>query len=159
MAVYCSQPRPGTGKGRTVETGRTEISELTIVVSSTLRNSGDWVMHEFSIATSLLSIIDEEAVKFQGAQVKTVTLKVGTLSGIVPEALDFAFQVLSEGTVAEGARLMIERVPLRIECNACGTTSTPTDPFLICPHCGSGEVEIREGRELEIESMEIEDGG
>ncbi len=116
-------------------------------------------MHEFSIATSLLSIINEETVQFQGARVKTVTLKIGTLSGVVPEALEFAFQVLSEGTVAEGATLVIERVALCIECNACGTTSTPTDPFIICPHCGSGEVEIRQGRELEIESMEIEDGG
>lgn len=115
-------------------------------------------MHEFSIATSLLSIIDEEAVKFQEARVKTVTLKIGTLSGVVPEALDFAFQVLSEGTVAEGALLVIERTPLCIECNTCGTTSTLIDPFLICPCCGSVEVEIRQGRELEIESMEIEDG-
>lgn len=116
-------------------------------------------MHEFSIATSLLSIITEETVQYQGAQVKAVALRIGTLSGVVPEALEFAFQVLSEGTVAEGAKLVIERVALRIECNACGTTSTPTDPFIICPCCGSGEVEIMAGRELEIESMEIEDGG
>lgn len=116
-------------------------------------------MHEFSIATSLLSIIAEEAVQFQGARVKTVTLKIGTLSGVVPEALEFAFQVLSEDTVAEGARLVIERVALRIECNDCGTASMPTDPYIICPCCGSGEVEIKAGRELEIESMEVEDGG
>ena len=116
-------------------------------------------MHEFSIATSLLSIITEEAVQFQGAKVKTVTLKIGTLSGVVPEALEFAFQVLGEGTVAEGARLVIERVELRIECNACGAASMPTDPFIVCPHCGSGDVEIRSGRELDIVSMEIEDGG
>jgi hydrogenase nickel incorporation protein HypA/HybF len=115
-------------------------------------------MHEFSIATSLLSIIAEETVQFQGATVKTVTLKIGTLSGVVPEALEFAFQVLSEGTVAEGAQLVIERVALRIACNACGRASMPTDPFIICPHCGSGDVDITAGRELEIESMEIEDG-
>jgi hydrogenase nickel incorporation protein HypA/HybF len=116
-------------------------------------------MHEFSIATSLLEIISQEALAYQGAKVKAVTLKIGTLSGVVPEALEFAFQVLSEDTVAEGARLVIERVALRIACNACGTTSMPTDPFIVCPLCGSGEVEIRAGRELEIESMEIEDGG
>jgi len=116
-------------------------------------------MHEFSIATSLLEIISQEACAYQGARVKAVTLKIGTLSGVVPEALEFAFQVLSEGTIAEGARLVIERIALRIVCNACGTASMPADFFIICPHCGSGDVEIKEGRELDIESMEIEDGG
>lgn len=116
-------------------------------------------MHEFSIATSLLEIVSQEALACQGAKVKAVRLKIGTLSGVVPEALEFAFQVLSEGTVAEGARLVIERVALCIACNACGTASTPADPFILCPLCGSGDVEIRAGRELDIESMEIEDGG
>jgi hydrogenase nickel incorporation protein HypA/HybF len=116
-------------------------------------------MNEFSIATSLLPIIVEEAVQFQGAKVKAVSLKIGTLSRVVPEALEFAFQVLSEGTVAEGAHLVIERTALRIECNACGRVSMLTDPFIICPLCGSADVEIRAGRELDIESMEIEDGG
>jgi hydrogenase nickel incorporation protein HypA/HybF len=115
-------------------------------------------MHEFSIATGLLEIISQEAMPYQGSKVKSVSLKIGTLSGVVPEALEFAFQVLSEGTIAEGARLVIERVALRIECNACGTVSMPADPFIICPLCGSGDVEIRAGRELQIESMEIEDG-
>jgi hydrogenase nickel incorporation protein HypA/HybF len=115
-------------------------------------------MHEFSIATSLLEIISQEARAYQGARVKAVTLRIGTLSGVVPEALEFAFQVLSEDTVAKGARLVIERVSLRIACNTCGMVSTPADPFIICPHCKSGDVEIRAGRELEIESMEIEDG-
>jgi hydrogenase nickel incorporation protein HypA/HybF len=116
-------------------------------------------MHEFSIATSLLEIISQEAIAYQGARVEEVTLKIGTLSGVVPEALEFAFQVLSEGTVADGARLVIERVALRIACRACGTESMPADPFIICPQCGSADVEIRAGRELEIESMEIEEGG
>jgi len=116
-------------------------------------------MHEFSIATSLLSIITDEAARFQGAPVTTVNLRIGTLTAVVPEALEFAFQALSRGTVAEGANLVIERVALRVACNACGMESIPTDPFIICSHCGSGDVDIRSGRELEIESMEIEDGG
>jgi hydrogenase nickel incorporation protein HypA/HybF len=116
-------------------------------------------MHEFSIATSLLEIISQEASAYGGARVKAVNLRIGTLSGVVPEALEFAFQVLSEGTVAEGARLVIERTALRIACNACGTVSMPDDPFIICPLCGSADVEIKEGRELDMESMEIEDGG
>jgi len=115
-------------------------------------------MHEFSIAESLLEIISQEARAYRGAKVKAVTLRIGTLSGVVPEALEFAFQVLSEDTLAEGARLVIERTALRIVCNTCGTESMPDDPFIICPVCGSADVEIKEGRELDIESMEIDDG-
>jgi hydrogenase nickel incorporation protein HypA/HybF len=116
------------------------------------------VMHEFSIAASLLEIISQEAAAYPGAKVKTVTLKIGSLSGVLPEALEFAFQALSQGTVAEGVQLVIERTALCIVCNSCGTASMPADPFIICPLCGSADVEIRAGRELDIESMEIEDG-
>ncbi|MFW6114960.1 MAG: hydrogenase maturation nickel metallochaperone HypA [Thermodesulfobacteriota bacterium] len=115
-------------------------------------------MHEFSIAASLLEIISQEASTYGDSKVTGVTLKIGTLSGVVFESLEFAFQAVSQGTVAEGANLVIERVALRIACRACGTTSMPADPFIICPHCGSGDVEIIAGRELQIESMEIDDG-
>jgi hydrogenase nickel incorporation protein HypA/HybF len=114
-------------------------------------------MHEFSIATSLLQIITEEARPFKGARVRTVRLRIGTLSGILPDALRFAFEIITEGTVAEGAALVIEEVPMIVSCRACGKVSAPDDPFILCPGCGSGDADIKGGRELEIESMEIED--
>ena len=113
-------------------------------------------MHEFSIATSLLEIITHEALPYPEARVTKIALKIGALSGVLPHALRFAFEVLSEDTVAAGAMLVIEEVPLTLSCRSCGKTSTPEDPFLLCPSCQSTEVTLTGGRELEIQHMEID---
>ena len=115
-------------------------------------------MHEFGIAQSLLEIVEQQALPYQGAKVIKVQLRIGKLSGILPDALRFAFEALSTGGVAEGAFLVIEEVPLRIRCDQCGKVSVVDDSFMICPYCGLTDVELIEGRELEIRSMEIEDG-
>ena len=115
-------------------------------------------MHEFGIAQSLLEIVEQQALPYRGAKVIKVQLRIGKLSGVLPDALRFAFEALSTGGVAEGAFLVIEEVPLRIRCDQCGKVSIVDDPFMICPYCGLTDVEMIEGRELEIRSMEIEDG-
>jgi len=113
-------------------------------------------VHETAIAQSLLEIVKEQALLYGAKKVTRIRIKVGALSGVVPEALQFAFEVLSRGGVAEGARLEIEEVPSRIRCEDCGVFEGT--PFLVCPNCGK-LAELLSGRELEIESMEIEDGG
>ena len=115
-------------------------------------------MHELSIAQSLLEIIEHEVLPYKGARVTTVTLRIGKLSGIMPDALRFGFEALSRGGIAEGASLIIEELPLRIRCHQCGTESITDNPFLLCPQCNGTEVEMIAGRELEIKEMEIEDG-
>lgn len=114
-------------------------------------------MHELSIAQSLLEILEQEAKARGAAKVTRVKLRIGALSGVVREALEFAFEVASGGTVAEGASLEIEEVPVRIRCPRCGVLEQE-GPFLVCPRCGEVGV-LLSGRELEIDSMEIEDGG
>jgi len=115
-------------------------------------------MHEFGIAQSLLEIVEQEALPYRGSRVTRVKLLIGKLSGVIPDALRFAFEVISMGGIAEGASLVIEEVPLRIQCNQCRRVSIMDDPFLICPHCEGTDVEMIAGRELEIKDMEIEDG-
>lgn len=115
-------------------------------------------MHELSIAQSLLEIIEHEALPYKGARVTTVTLRIGKLSGVMPDALRFGFEALSRGGVAEGASLLIEEVPVMIHCHRCGGKSSTDDPFLLCPRCNGSEVELTAGRELEIKEMEIDDG-
>jgi len=115
-------------------------------------------MHEFAIAQSLLEIIEQEALPYGGAKVTRVKLLIGKLSGVIPDALRFAFKAISMGGIAEGASLEIEEVPMRTKCNRCGKISILEDPFMICPLCEGTDVELIEGRELEIRSMEIEDG-
>lgn len=115
-------------------------------------------MHELAIAQSLLDIVQQEAVPYEGGKVTRIRLRIGKLSAVVPDALRFAFEVVSRGGVAEGASLEIEEVPLRLLCHQCGEMVTVDDPLLSCPHCEGTDVEMISGRELEIRSMEIEDG-
>jgi len=115
-------------------------------------------MHEFSIAQSLLDIVEQEARPYAEAKVISVRVRIGRLSGVIPDALRFAFEVASSGGRAQGARLLIEEVPVSIACNQCKKVSVMDDPFLICPHCNGSDVELIAGRELEIKEMEIEDG-
>ncbi len=115
-------------------------------------------MHEFGIAQSLLEIVEQEALPYGGAKVTRVKLLIGKLSGVIPDALRFAFEAISMGGIAEGASLVIEEVPLRITCKQCRKASIMDDPFLMCPHCEGTDVEMIAGRELEIKDMEIEDG-
>ncbi len=115
-------------------------------------------MHEFGIARSLLEIIEQEALPYGGAKVVRVRVRIGKLSCVIPDALRFAFEAISMGGRAQGASLLIEEVPLRIQCNQCRRVSIMDDPFLMCPHCEGTDVEMTAGRELEIKDMEIEDG-
>ncbi len=113
-------------------------------------------MHEVAIAQGLLEIVKEQAALYRAQKVTKVKVKVGALTGVLPEALRFAFEALSRGEVTEGAVLEVEVMPVKVRCESCGVMEGV--PFLLCPNCG-GLVEMLSGRELQIESMEIEDGG
>lgn len=115
-------------------------------------------MHELAVAERLLEIVEQEARPYAGARVVRISLKIGQLSAVVPDALRFAFAAISRGGVAENAALEIEEVPLSIRCHACAEVFHVEDPFMVCPQCGGCDVELVSGRELEITSMEIEDG-
>lgn len=115
-------------------------------------------MHEFAIAQSLIGIIEQEVLPYTEAKVTRVRVLIGKLSGVIPDALKFAFEAISVGGIAEGASLEIEEVPLRIRCHQCGEVFPVADPFLTCSSCEGTDVEMVTGRELEIRSIEIEDG-
>ena len=115
-------------------------------------------MHELSIAQGLLEIIEQEARPYPGARVTRVLVRIGKLSAVVPDALRFAFEAITQGGIAEGAVLEIEEVPLTIRCHQCDEVFTIDDPFMLCPQCEGTDVEMLSGRELEIRSMEIDNG-
>lgn len=81
-------------------------------------------------------------------------LRVGAMSGVVPEALEFAFVALKTGTLAAEARLVIERVPALATCRKCGREFTLEEAVFPCPHCESWESDLRQGRELELARIE-----
>lgn len=115
-------------------------------------------MHELAVAQRLLEIVEQEARPYAGARVRRISLRIGRLSAVVPDALRFAFDAITRGGIAEGACLEIEEVPLSIRCRQCEEVFEVEDPFMVCPQCEGVDVELVSGRELEIRSMEIEDG-
>ena len=98
----------------------------------------------------------QHAEEAQATRVHVVRLRVGRLSGVVPDALQFAFEALSRGTLAEGGQLTIEEVPARFWCGICQHEFTGDDLIGECPDCHTPSADVRGGRELEIASLEIE---
>ncbi|MFP4392353.1 MAG: hydrogenase maturation nickel metallochaperone HypA [Desulfohalobiaceae bacterium] len=116
-------------------------------------------MHEMSIAQSLLDIIEQEMAKNQVHILEEVKVQVGELSSVVPSALEFAFQSLIQESQYPQARLILERIPVRLCCSKCGTSYEPElqQGLLLhraCPHCGQSQGQsILQGRELHIEHI------
>src|SRR3974377_246855 len=99
-------------------------------------------MHELSIMQSALNMALEQARLAGADRVHTMRLRVGALSGVVPDALEFAFAALTPGTAAEGAALAIENVPARFWCRSCSQEFEAEDLLAECPGCqqASGEI-------------------
>jgi hydrogenase nickel incorporation protein HypA/HybF len=113
-------------------------------------------MHELSMTQSLVAIAEEHARRAGGTIIRGITLEVGELSGTVPEALEFAFDVCSKGTLAEGATLTIRRVPGHGHCAACLTEAECPELTAVCPVCGALAFEFDAGLELRVIEMEID---
>lgn len=113
-------------------------------------------MHELSIAQALVERADTLCREQKAGRVTALSLCVGTLSGVDPEALKAAFPLAAEDGRSSGAELKIEVIEAEVKCRTCGGQSVPEAPFIYCAACGSRDVEIRRGRELYIQSMEVE---
>jgi hydrogenase nickel incorporation protein HypA/HybF len=111
-------------------------------------------VHELSIADAVVAIACEHA---RGRRVRSVEVKVGVLRQVVPDALEFAFQLVAEGTSAEGAALEIEQVAARVRCARCNVESVVADFPLACAGCGSVDVHVVAGDELLVDSLELEE--
>ena len=109
-------------------------------------------MHELALTQSVVDLVAERT---PGRQVVSVRVQVGLLSGVVPDAMAFAFDLVTAGTPLEGATLVLDEVRGRIRCRACGTESTTTDLLLLCG-CGSADVEVVAGQELRVLSVELQ---
>jgi hydrogenase nickel incorporation protein HypA/HybF len=111
-------------------------------------------MHELSIAESVVRIAADHA---RGRRVTKVELKVGHLRQVVPSALEFAFELVAQGTPVEGAELEIEPVAAGGLCRSCGADTPLPDFPLRCAACGGLDIEVTRGEELLVDSLELED--
>jgi hydrogenase nickel incorporation protein HypA/HybF len=110
-------------------------------------------VHELSIAEAVVRIAEAHAV---GHRVAKVELRVGHLRQVVPSALEFAFELVAEGTTVEGAELELEEVAAAGICRACGAETPLPDFPLHCAACGGLDVEVTRGEELLVDSLELE---
>ena len=113
-------------------------------------------MHELGIAESALRVALERARKEGASRVVRMVVRVGSLSGVDPEALQFALNAIVPGTVAEGAAVQIDPVSAVAYCHDCDREFVPdTEHFFECPACGRYCSTLRQGRELDLVSLEL----
>lgn len=113
-------------------------------------------MHEVGITQSIVEIAEKHAREQGAARINTITVEIGALSGVVPEAVEFCFEAVSRATMLADARLVIERLPGRGRCRECGA-ETAIDRFtFVCPTCDAMALETVQGEELRIKEMEVD---
>jgi hydrogenase nickel incorporation protein HypA/HybF len=116
-------------------------------------------MHELSIISSVVDTVTESLAAYPGARVVEVRLRVGALASVVEDSLQFCYGIASEGTALEGSRLVVNVLPVVMHCEKCSDdVELAGVQSFRCPHCGEPCFDLRQGRELEIDSIEIEDG-
>jgi hydrogenase nickel incorporation protein HypA/HybF len=113
-------------------------------------------MHELSIVESLLTVALEHAERAEAEKILKINLVVGDLSGVVRESVEFYFTFLSKDTIASQAVINFNRITTRLRCRKCGEMFTPDNHSYLCPACGDRQVDVIAGRELYIESLEVE---
>jgi hydrogenase nickel incorporation protein HypA/HybF len=112
-------------------------------------------MHEAGLMQNALDIAFKHAREAGASRIHRMKLRVGALSGVVPEALRMAFAAATPGTAAEGAELEVERVEVRCRCYQCGREFQPDEVVYLCSNCGEINSADEGGRELELASLEI----
>jgi hydrogenase nickel incorporation protein HypA/HybF len=108
-------------------------------------------VHELAIAEEVVALV---AARTGGARVSRVVLEIGRLCAVLPDAMRFCFDLVTEGTVAEGARLEIVEIPGRGRCRACGSEVALDRPFGRC-RCGGSDLEWLTGEELRIKEVTV----
>ena len=113
-------------------------------------------MHELAITEEILRIALEHAERADARRITGIRIVVGDLSTVVDDSVQFYFDFLSPGTIAEGAQLHFHRLAARFRCRQCGCEFEPHDMDWRCPHCQSLGGEVIAGREFYLDSMEVE---
>lgn len=113
-------------------------------------------MHELGITQDIVGIVLETAKQNKAIKVTAVNLKIGALTQIVVDSLEFNFEIITKDTMVEGAALTIDWVPTTAKCRECGHIFEVPDLDLSCPKCGDFFSEIIGGKELSVESIELE---
>ncbi len=113
-------------------------------------------MHELGITQNLLNLALQYAEPAGAKKITALHLVIGELSSVVDDSVQFYWDFISQGTIAQGAVLHFERIPAAFECQDCGAVFPRSDGFA-CPSCGSGRVRVKQGEEFYLRSIEVEE--
>lgn len=129
-----------------------------VMIQSTTNNMmlANAEMHELSITESILEIAIRHGKQVNASRISDLFLVIGGLSSVVDESVQFYWDFISEGTIAEGAQLHFRRIPTELVCQECDSCYSP-DTNLTCPLCNSNKIRIKSGQEFYLESIGIVD--
>ncbi len=113
-------------------------------------------MHEIGIMEQTLEIAIQNAQAQNANKIEKITMEIGKISGVVPEALKFAFDVVSKNTIAENATFIINNIPIICYCDSCQQNFYPQEWFFECPNCLEFSNNIIQGKEIKLLSVEID---
>jgi len=113
-------------------------------------------LHELAVCQGLMTQVEAVALRERAQRVTSVTLQIGPLSGVEAQLLREAFPIASAGSVAQDAGLLIETMPIVVECPACGARSEVKPNRLVCAHCGEWRTRLVSGDEMLLKSLELE---
>ena len=113
-------------------------------------------MHELGIMTGVLQAVEESAKQAGSEKVLKISLSVGVMTEAIEDALRFAFEALSEGTMCESAELEITMIPPVSICAECGNEYEHDRFHMLCPECGCSFTQLIQGKELQIDSIEVD---
>lgn len=113
-------------------------------------------MHELAVTESILRICRDEGEKRKLKCIKKINIKVGELTGLVPNAVEYYFEIISKDTLAEGAKINIEKLPIKIECRGCNYKGLLERDKSTCPICKGYNFKIVNGNDFYIDTLEVE---
>ncbi|HJZ13558.1 MAG TPA: hydrogenase maturation nickel metallochaperone HypA [Acidobacteriota bacterium] len=113
-------------------------------------------MHEVGIARDILKVVNQQVPADVAHAVKSIRVKVGALARVTPEALRFGFQIASVSTPFQSAQLLVDQVPLQMECEVCLLITVGSEALPICAACGSTRLKILSGNEMEVVEVQYE---
>lgn len=113
-------------------------------------------MHEYSIVQNLLDLCEQNAAANGATKVHKVIVGIGEMSSVEPSLFKTAFDTFKQDTIADGAVMDIQRLPLKAECFDCGADFAPTISNFLCPNCSSPNTRVVSEDELLLLSLEIE---
>ncbi|MFQ5639748.1 MAG: hydrogenase maturation nickel metallochaperone HypA [bacterium] len=114
-------------------------------------------MHELAFANSIVSVVQREVARQNLPPVKKVVVRIGALSDVVPDALKFNYEIITRDTPLEKTQLVIDEIAVKARCTSCAREFGVEKFVFACPGCGSGQIKVIQGEELDIAYLEVED--